>query len=287
MKKRIKTVGDLPAWFDRSKYLAAKKLDATGWYEQLSFRKDLQQMLRDNHSVAPFKSTLEKVTPIFFDNPIVDLESNETLKILFLGGRLSALKKRDLTYTGGVGFTTCRQLFLGESSIPSAQQKAGRDWIAFLKGDFDHPSDRNVDFHALSKWLDDPVHLVARMRPTITIDPDLPDEMLIKDFKNVLAFMRDPDGRCHHPAKVFRRPDFAGWVGFGVLPYIDLCTWAETANVQIPNRVMADAIFEPGEGGEEVVRKTSEKLARDLMSDGHLNQLASFAAYEIAEDKGP
>ena len=172
-----------------------------------------------------------------------------------------------------------------ESRFPSTQQKAARDWIAVIKGGFSLPSERNVDVNALSKWIDGPAHILSHMRPILTIDPDLPDEMLIKDFKNVLTRMRDPEGECHYPAKIFRRPDFAGWVSFGALPYIDLCTWAKIENVQIPNRVMADAIFEPGEGGEEVVRKTTEKLASDLMSEGHLNQLASYAAYEIAEYK--
>ena len=46
---------------------------------------------------------------------------------------------------------------------------------------------------------------------------------------------------------------------------------------------MADAIFLPGEGGEEVVRKTTAKLARELLTLKHLETLAALAAQEIAE----
>ena len=52
---------------------------------------------------------------------------------------------------------------------------------------------------------------------------------------------------------------------------------------KIPNRVVADAIFRLGEGGEEVVRKTTQKLASLVLTDSHLQLLASIAAQEIVE----
>lgn len=47
-----------PEWFDISEYAAAKRLDATGWYIQLSIRRVLLDMFpADYHqsSVAPAK----------------------------------------------------------------------------------------------------------------------------------------------------------------------------------------------------------------------------------------
>lgn len=79
------------------------------------------------------------------------------------------------------------------------------------------------------------------------------------------------------------RPDFVGWAKFGILPYLDLNAWAEIEGVKIPNRVMADAIFPVGEGGEEVVRKTTQKIAYEILTESHLNKLAALAAQEISE----
>ena len=74
-----------------------------------------------------------------------------------------------------------------------------------------------------------------------------------------------------------------GWAKFGILPYLDLNAWAEIEGVKIPNRVMADAIFPVGEGGEEVVRKTTQKIAYEILTESHLNKLAALAAQEISE----
>jgi hypothetical protein len=46
---------------------------------------------------------------------------------------------------------------------------------------------------------------------------------------------------------------------------------------------MADAIFPPGEGGEEIVRKTTSKIAKELMADGNLKFLAALASQRIVE----
>ena len=46
---------------------------------------------------------------------------------------------------------------------------------------------------------------------------------------------------------------------------------------------MADAIFPQGEGGEEVVRKTTKPLAESVLGKGFLEKLEAIAAHEKAE----
>ena len=70
---------------------------------------------------------------------------------------------------------------------------------------------------------------------------------------------------------------------FGLLPYLDLHIWKKETGIKIPNRVTADAIFLPGEGGEEVVRKTTHKIAQEVMSNRYLNMLAAIAVEEVSE----
>ena len=111
----------------------------------------------------------------------------------------------------------------------------------------------------------------------------LPDKVLIEQFKQMLESRRKPLLKVGISIENKLRPDFEGWAKFGVLPYLDLNTWAELEGLTIPNRVMADAIFPVGEGGEEVVRKTTEKIAKEILTKSHLNKLAALAAQEIAE----
>ena len=48
---------------------------------------------------------------------------------------------------------------------------------------------------------------------------------------------------------------------------------------------MADAIFPDGDKGEEMVRKTTKKIADMLMKKEYVDFLATIAAHEIAEKK--
>lgn len=54
-------------------------------------------------------------------------------------------------------------------------------------------------------------------------------------------------------------------------------------NVSITNRVMADAIYESGVGGEETVRKTTAPLVDHLLSEKSLNQLAGLLTLQKPE----
>jgi Family of unknown function (DUF6387) len=67
------------------------------------------------------------------------------------------------------------------------------------------------------------------------------------------------------------------------LPYADLLIWAKENKVKIPNRVFADAIFPQGEGGEEVVRKTTRPLAKRVLGSLNMEILEARAASELAE----
>lgn len=288
MTRRIKRVGDLPAWFELSKYSQTEKLDATGWYEQLTVRKDLQILLGLHRQGRPIDGMIDKIMPIFQTSPIVDLASNETLKVMFYGGCLHELKESSLLYSPGVRLTTVRDLYRTESLIYPDIRRSARSWAAYFLNKFNWltPTKKKFDIEIISQWINEPVFAVAEnCLPIFTIDLDLPDSILINQFRQVLESIRDPDGKYCIPKKSYPRPNFANWTTFAVLPYMDLKIWATLENVSIPNRVIADAIFKAGEGGEEVVRKTTEKLAQELVTDGHLNQLAAFAAYEISEQK--
>ena len=67
------------------------------------------------------------------------------------------------------------------------------------------------------------------------------------------------------------------------MPYLDLKIWEIESKKSIPNSVMANAIFPPHEGGEESVRKTTQKIYKEILSFDYLMYLGDYAANEIAE----
>jgi hypothetical protein len=115
----------------------------------------------------------------------------------------------------------------------------------------------------------------------IHVDLNLPDQLLIKQFESRLSQLRK-DIHSNFLA-LQSRTSMESFSKYAVLPYLDLSIWAEQEKISIPNRVMADAIFPLGEGGEENIRKTTKPLSKQLLTDDSLNRLAAYAALEIAE----
>lgn len=121
----------------------------------------------------------------------------------------------------------------------------------------------------------------------VMVDLSLPDAILVKAFKQWLKNARKETSTGKN-SKRYRKPDFESWIRLGILPWLDLNIWEVEANVTIPNRVMANAIYLPGTGGEETVRKTTKPLALNLIKDENetdcpLSSLAAQAAYEQFE----
>ncbi len=115
----------------------------------------------------------------------------------------------------------------------------------------------------------------------MVVNLDLPDSILMENFKQYLVTLREKTRTYCSVKKPYRRRAFDDWRRFGVLPFLDLRIWKREADVTIPNRVIADAIFPPGEGGEETVRKTTAPLVEKLLRSLHL--LQAQAAQEILE----
>ena len=80
--------------------------------------------------------------------------------------------------------------------------------------------------------------------------------------------------------------DIESWIQMGVLPYLDLTLWAYLNDLNVPNRVMADAIYSDGEGNPNRVRKVTKVWADDLTRSEHagsMRQLKVQAALEISK----
>jgi hypothetical protein len=286
MQKKVRRATDLPRWFDLKNYSQAAPLDAEGWYEQLMVRKWLFKMMdwRDEDE-KPLNDRELEMLSFIRATPIVDVTATLTMKVSFYDGVMHELRTENPIYSLGVRLSTVRDFYSFEQRIePEKREYAhsffsqweDRDWLNG-SGEVKFPC---------TDWIDGPIDDISNASASamnMRVDLGLPDKVLIEQFKTLLQSLRKPlaEGGCDFAPT--RRLNFADWVTFGVLPFIDLKIWERETGSKIPNRVMADAIFPAGEGGEEVVRKTTSKIAKELLADESLKLLAAAAGQKIME----
>lgn len=291
----VRHVSDFPTWYSLDKYKGAAGLDAAGWYEQLAVRRDTLLMIdlsRQQHWQTDGPSNIGaqemQVLALIRETPIVDLRSDTLLMAYLFGGAMYELKNRDprdICYALGVHLATVRNLYLTEGHIEKEKRDYARNFFSQI---FDKDDDwRKPWKYKCVDWIDAPVDAITNSTVNVRVNLSLPDKVLIDQFKLFLKGRRSHLQRLGTTIENRQKPDFAGWQRFGVLPYLDLQIWERESGMNIPNRVMADAIFPQGEGGEEVVRKTTAKLADELLTRKHLETLVALAAHEIAENPKP
>ncbi len=294
MAKSIKHVSKLPKWFSLEKYETAKSLDAAGWYDQLSTRRDMITLIgspRWNgwkpNDLPKIAKHLIKVLEVIRAMPIFNIADNTILATYFFGGAIRDLKSKDLRYSLGVHFTTVRNLYLTENNIEEDKRAYARGFFErIFSNDFMGHEKPSTLKYKYEDWIDEPVDGIVKninFDINVTVNMLLPDKVLIEQFKQLLQRNRNQLKRVGCVIENTEKPNFSAWCEHGVLPYLDLQMWQRETGMKIPNRVMADAIFPPGEGGEEKIRKTTKELAVNLLARNHLETLAALAVQEIAE----
>lgn len=261
---KVNHISDLPDWFALDKYEGQKSLDAAGWLGQLYIRRFLLKY--GTKDVRNLWLSAVK------DTPIVDVTKHEKLWAYF----------GNSTPWRSVRLTTLGQIYLIEGRI----EKEKRDYARKHYGEFFNEHLLiDVDFtetiYSYEDWMDEPVDdLTAHKNDmlNVTVNLAVSDKVLAEQFKKLLEERRTHLKSVGGSIDSKQKLDFEGWVKFGVLPYFDLTLWAKSQGQKIPNRVMADAIFLAGEGGEEVVRKTTKKIVEEMLTEAFLEQLTAVAA---------
>jgi hypothetical protein len=270
-KIRIKDVSELPNWFCLEKYDNTKTLNAAGWYEQLFVRYNLFEALKrleeytedDDYDI---EAAIDLVDHTFFKiekNPIIDVSTDQKLSEEFLIKVLQDLKQKKCDYMLGIHNITINEFLSIESAANPRLKVIKKYWKKHaLKDDYNTTQ--------LDNLLDKPLYkLYYPQRQTLheaaIIDWELPDKILLDHFKQFLKLNRpkklkyemDYDTGDTFLKKSYRKPNFKQWYRLSILPYLDLKFWSIENNITIPYRVFADAIFKPGENGEETIRKTT------------------------------
>lgn len=268
-KKIIKHVNELPGWYNLEKYEAAKTLDSRGWHNNLFVR---QVLLKSIGSVS-FKAGLEaeKDIPRLYLDDLCYLRLNPIFqeKRLFILNTFNVGSREDLGVRPMMIGDVYNQIKYIDPDKQSYAQK-----IIINTDDSESYWDALLHTEAKKEWQVNPL-LEPLSNNLIHINLELPEKVLIEQFT---SFIKKIQYRRSN-----KKPNFGSWIYFGILPYLDLKIWELETKKNIPNSVMANAIFPPHEGGEEVVRKTTQKIAQEILSQSYLHFLECYAANEIAE----
>ena len=306
-KKIIRTTKDLPDWYELEKYRAADNLDAASWYEILLQRWNHFFWLEQEGGKKYRSDRYEGENPFYAAllqsrKAPLSLLTDDKQILLIGGGQLAALKydKKDFsTFSHAISPLTIRRLYQKEHCLKKATRTRIRKWFDGFFDDWDK-IEMTEEYKAECKWAlsfvdapifeafekegeeKDPYYDHRRGHDCVYVDLTVPDKILIRQFTDYLRQVRrrNPDIK---PAKPYKTPEYKKWVEYGLLPYLDLKLWETENNVSIPYRVLADAIFPDGNMGEEMIRKTTKKIADQVNDRDYIDFLATIAAQEIAE----
>lgn len=289
MTNQICHFSKLPKWFNREKYAAAEFLDLAGWCEQFAVRYDIWQRMFSpttdrNEAISSGKTRAQVMLalPKIREKPIVDIDEDDLLKDCFCHGPLGELKKGSI-YSRSVRLATIFDIHMIGQRIEERPGKA----LRYLAALTDSENNSEEEFSNINvDELDIPVDDITRWRGeplTIRIDALVSKKVMLKQLEEVLEPFYKLLAAEDVSIPKRRKGDLYDWFRFGVLPFIDLTIWARENRVVIPYRVMADAIFPPGEGGEETIRKTTRNLFKEVLTPSFLQTLSAEAALEKAE----
>lgn len=275
--KRISDFRKLPMWYSLANYAPQQQLDLSGWLRQLAVRADMLRSIEHGFKVpAEYFASIRRGPILSEKDELFDQCDGITqLAGLISGGPWARPPIRQATLHDHMREEINLREALGNSMTMLDQLCA--PWGAAV----------NEEAFAYWSLLDRAVDEWAQraLLAGIKVDLELPDELLVRAFREFLPRLRETvAARSPLPGPTTLKVDPAAWVRFSVLPYIDLKLWSMEENLKIPYRVYADAIFELGFGGEEVVRKTTIKLATEATSAGFIRKLAAAAANEALAD---
>ncbi len=281
MVKRIKHVSELPDWFKLEKYEFTKDLDALGWQQQLSVRALCPFFEFDP---VDYRETFSEELWLIFqatrENPNSDLfRDNKLADHIDHPEYFDWLDPRKNTRNLLGIYSTSMIDFIALSNLLNAKK------IEAAKKSFSPADDKDKLYPS---WMNLPLYTffddnIGEFNDLLSIDLSQTDSFLIENFKRYLENRRKKQKISYPLRKNFRESDFKNWSKLMILPLLDLLIFGIEHEMQIPNRVLADAIYPSSEKGEETIRKTAHPLAMKLINPRVLLQLSIQAAHEIAE----
>lgn len=299
----VRHTRDLPAWFNIEKYAGLEQINSAEWYDLLLQRHSHIRYLELNGAEF-YKEENHPITSVLIksrNNPLY-LLNKEFETFIFGGGKLHALKNDTKFFNHmsfGIAPLALMRIYQIENWYSKETKLRLRNWVdqifngnfdisenfisgdetSFIKSFIHEPISHSLKTHGELSIGENSIDTSKRGARFVEIDFSLPDKILVEQFNQYLS-----DHRQKYPQlsekKQYKYPNFSRWIDFGILPFLDLKIWQLQTSYKIPNRVMADAIFPNGEKGEEIIRKTTQKLTKTVMSYEYLDFFSTIVAQE-------
>lgn len=283
MSKRIKSKRDLPKEFDLKKYEGIEFLSDKDLLRQIYWRMEWKEKHWDDDLATYFLEHGCQL-PLFDFDPFGEIKNElpDEYYDQFKGGKefvesyhSHAKNKKRLSAGYGIGLLT-------------------RLEVMHISQDFDHNGDRKgkpfsipdaevsellkddlANHGKLSSYCSDPVSLIMDGALYISVNLDVPDEILISDMKNLLPKWRNELGieaeeiQLNNSWSVIRKKI----IEYNVLPYIDLYLWSSIKGVSIPGGVLAVSLFPDGDKEQFAIAQTIRPFIDRLMTYESLEKL--------------
>lgn len=282
---KLKQVRELPSWFSAQRYKGIEEFDAANWLEHLNYRFGLlngNPIYPDRISGDDLAERLDR----WRDRVRSDAEA------IFRDPLLRAEKVTAFVVHGGGPVTIVRGTFLAKSPGRAPLEKViFQDILDLAMSDkFSlEEADANLERWSSIKSMErnfsisgaaseSEIAIGASKRPVISVDLAASDSDLEEYFRHWLKSVRTERG-----LKAVRKnaPDYRAWVGYGVLPYLDLKIWGLLNGAEVTAQAFASALPEiTGDHyrGADSVRDNTIPWARRLMES--LTALEALAKSE-------
>lgn len=284
MSKRIKSTLDLPKEFNLKKYECIDSMSDKDLFRQLYWRMSIFDEYSWDESLATYYLEHGANTPLDDHDPFneIKVETPDWVAEQFKGGKEFVDKYRSFTKTTnalstgyGIGYLSRMEVMFLAQGQDSKGLRAGMPFTISKEEQQSLMAESDVNHGLLMARGSDSVSLVTDSSLYISVDLNVPDDILIDDFKKLLPIWREEmemepiDAPLNNYWQVVRRKI----IEYKVLPYIDLMHWSKVKNVSIPSSVLTVALWPYGERGDFGIYQTIKPFIEKVMSYDSLEKL--------------
>ena len=283
MTKRIKSKRDLPKEFDLKKYEGIENLSDKDLFRQIYWRMEWKAKTWSDDLATYFLEHGCQL-PLSDHDPFGEIKNELPYEYYdqFKGGKdfvdryHSHLKENKRLSTGyGIGLLTRFEVMHISQALDQNGDRKGKPFSISDEEVNELLKDDIANHGKLSSYISDPVSLIMGGELYVSINLDVPDEILISDMKNLLPKWRSELGidaeeiQLNNSWSVIRKKI----IEYNVLPYIDLHLWSSIKGTSIPGGVLAVSLFPDGDKEQFAIAQTIRPFIDRLMNYESLEKL--------------
>jgi len=306
MTKKIKTIHELPDWFNLSRYDKIAELSEYELAEELSLRNEINEQTNTEEQKRMFYDIEDYALTARYpqrgkqDFLTWKLKFRSFQTIFRKGSYSSMAFSEDFIRNEGFSlppkikeeadayslkmftlWTTSKLASLDSYTINSTELN---EYMSIINHSEDQgifrpnlPADCDIRLDDLSdKNRSSKVHL--------TVDLEATDEHICNEFRRVLPILRAHSGTSE-PTKKPSETNLKKIVQQRIIPYLDLHLWSQLYDHKITDSVMAMALFPDGRMGEQKIKDTIRPLALAAIEPQFVNTL--LEKWKNSEEKRP